>query len=247
MAAAPLPRASTEQREELRALALRHQGPQLAGERFVPLLPPLAALLALPGLQRGSTVLIENSPFPGSTALALALLAAASSEGLWCAVLGLPELGLAAAAELGVCLERLVLVPDAGGREAMFLGTLLEGCDVVCATLQRPLPSLEARRLTARARERRGVLLLLPRRRKRRSAPSWPEGCDLTLTVTGGSFVGLGAGEGRLAARRLEVAARRRRGGAARSGALWLPAADGRIVFEEPDSRGGDGAALSLG
>src|SRR5262245_5859995 len=100
-------------------------GPDGVGERTLPVLPELRALLPAGGLRRGSTVAVAaGHPVPlgavpaggltsfGATTVLLALLAAASAAGSWCAVVGLPALGLAAAAELGVALDRLALVPE---------------------------------------------------------------------------------------------------------------------------------------
>ncbi|MDQ4071247.1 MAG: hypothetical protein M3203_17525, partial [Actinomycetota bacterium] len=80
----------------------------LAGDRVLPVLPPLEPLFPGRGLRRGSVVTVT-----GSTSLAVSLLVAASSQGGWCAAVGLPSLGLAAADELGVSLERFPLVPVA--------------------------------------------------------------------------------------------------------------------------------------
>ena len=51
----------------------------------------------------------------GATSLLLALLAERLASGAWAGVIGRPELGLVAAAEAGVALERLALVPYPGG------------------------------------------------------------------------------------------------------------------------------------
>ena len=48
------------------------------------------------------------TPF-GATSILLALLAGASAAGSWCAVVGMPSLGLVAAAELGIALDRPLL------------------------------------------------------------------------------------------------------------------------------------------
>jgi hypothetical protein len=250
---------------QLRALVSSSAVGELARERFVPLAPSIAALLATPGLRRGSTVVLEGGATSGSTSLALALLAEATASGRWCALFGAlaprPDadgpsarggetrggearatVGLAAAAELGVRLERLVVVPAVPGREAMFLATLLEACDIVLAALSRPLSALDARRLAARARERHSVLVVF-------AAPAltpvpvrrlWPETGDLTLPVTGGRVVGLGEGEGRISARLLEITAsgRREMSGGRHLG-LWLPARDGTLRT--------DGAPESVG
>jgi hypothetical protein len=68
------------------------------------------------GLRRGSTMSVA-----GSTALVLALLAEATGEGSWAAITGMPDVGVVAAAELGVDLERLALVPDPGAEVAAVL------------------------------------------------------------------------------------------------------------------------------
>jgi hypothetical protein len=46
--------------------------------------------------------------------LALALLAGASADRAWCGIAGVPVAGILAAAELGLDLERTLLVPDLG-------------------------------------------------------------------------------------------------------------------------------------
>jgi hypothetical protein len=46
--------------------------------------------------------------------LALALLAGASTGRAWCGIAGVPVAGILAAAELGLDLERTLLVPDLG-------------------------------------------------------------------------------------------------------------------------------------
>jgi hypothetical protein len=236
MVAAPVVGSDPSPRSELHALVLarQQQHGELAGDRFVPLLPALGEVLGVRGLQRGSTGVLDTASTPGATSLVLALLAQATGEGMWSAVFGFPTLGFAAAAELGVCLERLVLVPEVTGREAMFLSTLFDGCDIVCAALSRPLSGLDARRLVARARERRGVLVVMgaPTLFRRRPRRSWPEVADLTITVTGGSFVGL-AEQGRITARTVDVEVHPRRGGAPRRGTLWLPGPDGTVTRAE--------------
>src|SRR4051794_18135467 len=85
-------------------------------QRTLPVLPELTGLLPGRGLRRGSTVSgAAERPAPGGgTSLLLALLAEASRAGSWCAVVGVPALGILAAAEVGIALDRLALVPDPG-------------------------------------------------------------------------------------------------------------------------------------
>ena len=66
-------------------------------ERSLPVVPALRPLLPGGGLRRGSTVAINGQtsiPGTGATSLLFAVLAEASAAGSWCAVVGLPRLGL---------------------------------------------------------------------------------------------------------------------------------------------------------
>ena len=96
---------------------------------MLPVAAPLARLLPGGGLRRGSTVAVAGRP--GATSLLLALLAEASAGGAWAGVIGRPELGLVAAAEAGVALERLALVPYPGADLVAVTAALLDGLDLV--------------------------------------------------------------------------------------------------------------------
>ncbi len=181
----------------------------LAGEHVLPVLPALQGLLPGGVLRRGSTVAVV-----GSTSLALALAAAPSASGSWCAAVGLPSLGLAAVAELGVSLERLALVAAPGESWPSVVAALLDALDVVVVRPPGPVRAAHGRRLAARARERGAILV---------PACSW-EGADMCLAVARSEWHGLAAGYGHLQSRRLEVVARGR--GAAtrpRHASVWLP------------------------
>jgi putative ABC transport system permease protein len=67
----------------------------------------------------------------GSAALVLALLAEATQGRLMGRVTGMPDLGVAAAAELGVDLDRLALIPDPGAELVAVLSALIDGFDLV--------------------------------------------------------------------------------------------------------------------
>ncbi|HEU0131959.1 MAG TPA: hypothetical protein VFQ85_13295 [Mycobacteriales bacterium] len=162
-------------------------------DEVLPVREPLDALFPRRGLVRGSVVSVE-----GSLWLALAVAAAASEAGSWCAVVGMRDLGAAAAAECGIDLNRLVLVPSPGGQWATVVAALLDGFDLVLVEPSRDVRAGEARRLAARARERRSVLMPL--------GPAWPETVDLRLRVDDSSFSGLQRGYGRIAARHCRIA-----------------------------------------
>src|SRR5690242_9570527 len=74
-------------------------------------LPVLSALRELlpRGLARGTVVAVAEFGL-----LCLALAAAASADGAWCGIAGLPEAGVLAAAGLGLDAGRILLVPDPG-------------------------------------------------------------------------------------------------------------------------------------
>jgi len=157
--------------------------------RVLPVARTLAGLLPSGALDRGSTVVVG-----GSTALVLALLAEASRSGSWIGLVGLPRVGVLAAHQLGLDLDRVVLVPAPGPDGPTVVAALLDGVDVVVVG-EAALTDADRRRLSARARERGAVLL---------STTFWP-GAHVVLTVEASHWDGLGCGNGRLRDRRLTV------------------------------------------
>jgi hypothetical protein len=136
---------------------------------------------------------------------------------------GTPPLGLVAAAELGVALERFPLVRATGRTWIRTVAAALEAFDLVLAWPAVGISSPEARRLIALGRERGAVLVTC--------GPGWPERTDLRLEAVRSEWVGLERGHGRLRARRLEVLIEGRGAASvAHRSALWLPAADGGVA-----------------
>ncbi|MGH9113662.1 MAG: hypothetical protein ACRDZN_15400, partial [Acidimicrobiales bacterium] len=224
---------------ELAELAEQVRPVSLVGDQGLPVLGAFESLIPGAGLRRGSTVGVGALPgVTGTTSLALALVAGASRNGSWVAAVGFRSLGLVAADELGVALERLVLVadPGRGRREGERAGwpavvaALVDGFDVVlvgaeaCARLR----ATDARRLVARVRERGTVLVGV-------GAELPGERSPLRLTVAAASWRGLGEGWGHLRGRRVTVEATGR-GDAARPrrGELWLPGPNGGVQAIEP-------------
>jgi hypothetical protein len=193
----------------------------LANDRLLPAVPGLVELLPGGGLRRGSTIAVVGG-VGGGTSLALAVAAGPSASGSWCAAIGTPPLGLVAAAEMGIALERFPLIRATGRTWVRAVATALEAFDVILAWPVRGVAVEEARRLTALGRERGAVLVTC--------GPGWPERTDLRLEAVRSEWIGLEHGYGRLRARRVEVAVGGR--GAAsmeRRTALWLPSPEGRI------------------
>lgn len=153
--------------------------------------PQVLAPLLPDGLRRGATTTVL-----GSTSLALAVLGTTSAAGSWAAAVGQPSLGLLAAAEAGVALDRLAVVPRPGPDAALVLAALLDGVDVVLVGPEVRLVDADRRRLSARARERGTVLL---------TTVPWP-GAQVVLSAGPGRWSGVGDGHGRLRVQRLPVA-----------------------------------------
>lgn len=208
----------------------------LAREQRLPVLPALEGLIPGAGLRRGSTLSVDG---PATTSLALASASAASRDGAWVAAVGFPSLGLLAAAELGIALERFVLVaapstevgPDNEETAwAAALAALIDAFEIVLVQATHRVRPRDARRLAARARERGAVLVQVGSR-------GWPEGADVTLEVTRSQWEGLADGHGHLRARRVTVVGGGRREAARpRQAELWLPSAEGEVetVLTEP-------------
>ena len=192
-----------------------------AGERTLPVSPALADLLP-DGLRRGSTVGVAG---PGARSLALALIAEATATGSWEAVVGDPDLGFAAAAEVGVALARLAVVdlsgPTASRQWGAVVSALVGGLDLVLVAPRRQVRAADARRLAARARERGSVLIRIG------DAP-WPDRPDLELALGGATWEGPEDGYGRLRCRRAEVVATGR----------GRNARERRVLLLLPDARG---------
>jgi hypothetical protein len=104
-------------------------------------------------------------------------------------------------------------------------GTLIDGVDLVVVRPPFPPRPAMARRLVARARDRRAVLVVVPGR------AGWPEPPDLQLEIGDGHWDGVGTGEGFLRQRRVTVAATGRRSAARpRRQCLWLPSPTGAVA-----------------
>lgn len=195
---------------------MRHRDDVLTGEGVLPVLPALRGLLPAGGLQRGSVVTSGDWGL-----LALALAAGAMADGAWCAIAGVPSLGVRAAAEVGLDPDRLLLIPAPGPSWPQVVASLLDGFDVV---LLRPpdQPSAQLRRKLEAAARRYGSVLVV--------AGDWP-GAQARLLMADAEWTGIGPGHGRLRARLAQVVASGRGGSERpRSAWLWLPGPDGTVT-----------------
>ena len=207
----------------------------LARERRLPVVPALDDLIPGGGLRCGSTLATDG---PAATSLALAAVAAASQDGAWVAAVGFPSLGLLAAAEAGIALERFVLVAspetEAGPDNeetawAAAIAALVDAFEVVLVQATHRVRNRDGRRLAARTRERGSVLVQV-------GSGGWSERADVTLEVTDSRWEGLADGHGHLRARRVTVVGGgRREASRPRRSELWLPSVDGLVEVVTPD------------
>jgi hypothetical protein len=175
----------------------------LAAEQLLAVPEPLQPLFTQGGMPRGISVGFQG---PGSWSIALALAGVALGSDGWMAVVGVEELGLVAAAELGVRLDRMLLIASMGAANlAPVVAALVEAMDIIVVAPRSPVGVRDARRLQARARERGTVLFHLD------GGAHWPEALDLTIKADNDRWEGIGWGHGHLQLRHLDVRAVGRR------------------------------------
>ncbi|MDE0669934.1 MAG: hypothetical protein F4X37_01645 [Acidimicrobiia bacterium] len=226
-------------RDRLRLLGERVAPLTGAHERTLPLLAPLAGLFPGGALRRGWVIATGGD---GATSLALAVASGPSAAGSWVAVVGEGGLGLAAAAEAGLALERLLLVAAPEPRAAVEAAEALLGAvDVVLVGREVRLGAADRRRLAAKLRERGSVLIALG---GGALGGGTLGGVDVCLEVVSSRWSGLGDGWGLLRSRRVSVRATGRgAAGRPRSLDLLLPGPDGAPVSAGPAAAGPAAAA----
>lgn len=139
---------------ELHELLQRHEQAPAAGS--VPVHPALVGLFPR-GLRAGAAYTLH-----GSMSAALALLAGPSMAGSWCGVVAVPDLGVEAAAEWGVQLDRLALVPQVSVADwTSVVASLVEVSALVVATPPEHVSPGEVSRLLARLRTSGSTLVVL--------------------------------------------------------------------------------------
>jgi hypothetical protein len=245
-----------KKREALAVLAERARPISSSQTQLLPVIPPLVDLFPDGSLRRGTTVVVDGSSANGAgdISLALSLLAAASGTGCWCALVGIAELGAVAAHDLGIDLTRLAVVPRPGVAWAEVTAALIDGIELVVLRPPFPPRPVMARRLVARVKERRSVLVVVSGAAGRGGATGrggWPEPPDVRLNIGDLHWDGIGDGAGHLRRRRMTVAATGRRSSVRpRHCDLWLPSLDGTAALASesasaPTSASGPGSALA--
>jgi recA bacterial DNA recombination protein len=178
MAEAALPLRDAESRGRLHEVARRAVPVVAAGELVLPVPGPLGETLPGGGMRRGTVVAVAGPAGAGATTLGLRLVAAATAAGEWAAVVEAgATLGGLAAIEAGVAPSRLAVVRAVPrGRWVAVVAALLDGVGLVVAEVPVGIRVGDARRLTARARERGAVLV---------TWGEWPAEAALRLRARG--------------------------------------------------------------
>jgi hypothetical protein len=158
-----------EQLQQLRRQMAAVSGKVGAGRRgqvhLNDLLPESESLLPIPGLlaealptalPRGTVAVLS-----GARSLPLSVVASVTAAGGNAAIIGQPDIGLLAAAEMGADLSRLAVVPDPGTDPVEVAVVLMDGMDLVVLALGgRSVPATRARAVLARARHKGCTLLV---------------------------------------------------------------------------------------
>lgn len=174
-----------------------------ASESLLPVPESLAAQLPA-GLPKGTVAVLS-----GARSLPVGMAAAVTGAGGHAAVVGLPDFGLLAAAEMGADLSRLAMIPNPGTDPVEVAAVLLDGMDLVVLGLAgRSVPATRARAVVARARQRGCTLLVTGGQWQGASMrmEARVRGYDITASRAGAPV----AGCGRISAVRLAVRARGR-------------------------------------
>ncbi len=212
--------------------------PVFAHERLLPVHDALIPLFASSpdspaGLVRGQTVVCTGSV---AVSCALGLVAGVTQAGSWAAIVGMPSIGVLAAATIGVSLDRTVFVnassvnrtsaadPGTRGDSGAALSALVDGVDlvVVARSVMTSLHSSVVRRLQNRAQSRGSVLVIIG------DPPA--TSVDVRLTARSVQWEGLGDGHGHLRRRLVSVEMEGRRCPRRRVHSVWLPDTSGTLA-----------------
>jgi hypothetical protein len=202
-------------------LAARLRPVALAGSRLLPVDELWTTRLPERGLRRGTTTVVTAPEGTGGVTLALSLVSGASRAGHWSAVIGVEDPGVAAVADLGVDLRRVVFVPRPRGAWAEVAADTLDGVDLLVVRPPARAPHTVARRLVARVRESGCGLIVVTD-----PLAPWPIPADVSLTITSATWVT----DARLLARRATVRVSGRGGARPHEFDVTVPDGRGRVA-----------------
>jgi hypothetical protein len=198
----------------------------------LPIAPSFTPLFVDGGLVRGRTVACTGD---AALSTALALSASATCLGSWLAVIGVPQLGVGAAIEAGVAIERIVLAqPPRASREwVATVAAWVEGFDVLIVAPPTSLSAHDARRLQTRVAARQSVLMVVhlppPLAPHTRLAPQ-VFGADLDVRADTVAWSGIEQGGSHITQRMVHVRVSGRRCASPREATIDLSCATNQRV-----------------
>ena len=195
------PEPQVDERARLRSIAGRVQStPVLASQRPRPVCGPYAEVFPH-GLRPGTSVAVRAAkPSLEAAALrsAITLAAGVVPPDGWVAAVGVPSVGVVAAAEAGLALDHLVFLAAPTTLWGTVAIAAVDAFDVVVLSVP-PRPRVaEIRRLTGRARERGTTVIAVGP-----GAAAW--GGEARLVTSAVEWDGLGDGHGTLRSCRVSI------------------------------------------
>jgi len=202
----------------------------LAKELLMPVPEVFHRVLPGTGLQRGWVTRVDGSA--SGRVFAWALLSEITRSGGWIAAVDVPGINLSAASEVGVSVERVLVISGVDAKNwAPTIGALIGSVDaVVYGSPRHRIGASTYRRLSSRCRERGTVLMHLACGHSASGTKVAPVEADIAFDVQTAHWVGVGNGYGRLESRRISVSVSgRRASGRTRKGTFMVPDVDGAI------------------
>lgn len=200
-AAAELLEELPDQRAQLRAIAGKAQSsPVLASQRPLPVRGPYAEVFPN-GLRPGTSVSVVASRVHLEAAAlrnAITLAAGVAPTDGWVAAVGVPSMGVLAAAEAGLALDHLIFLAAPTTVWATVAVAAVDAFDVVVLAVPPRPRQAEVRRLTGRARERGSTVIATGP-----GALMW--GAQARIVTSAVAWDGLGDGHGALRSCRVTV------------------------------------------
>ena len=194
-------------------------------EAFAPLFPST-------GLQSGQLISVSG---PGAWTVGFALAGANVGSQGWAAMVDVGNAGLVAAHELGIPLDRLLVVDSTPMKAwVSVVAALLEVAEVVIVNPRRELKSTWVRRLRTHLQDHQSLVLSLDGGR------FWPEKLDASLTVSRQEWHGVGEGFGHLQHRQLEIESTGRRSLSGRRRCVTVQQKDGSFSIVDTPTWGDD-------
>jgi hypothetical protein len=151
-------------------------------------IPQLLADVLPDALPRGTVAVLS-----GARSLPLSMVAAVTAAGGNVAIVGQPDIGLLAAAEMGADLSRLAVIPDPGTDPVEVAAVLMDGMDLVVLALGgRSVPLTRARAVVARAHQKGCTLLVTDGDWQGASIRLKAQVCGYETTPSGAGMPGFG-------------------------------------------------------